>query len=89
MHVVRLASAYMFLVGIDFNTLAIRQKFKSAGFVSLAGITLPFTLGFLLIVFAPDTSMLFNDHFSSCYQGWFLGVALLITAFHDGPDPRR
>src|SRR5689334_7520669 len=36
---------YMFLIGLEFNTDLIKQRLKSAGFVSWAGILAPFSLG--------------------------------------------
>jgi len=72
---------YMFLVGMEFNALAIQKKMKSAGFISLIGIVLPFSLGFFLILFTPDTSLLFNEGFPECYRAFFLGISLSITAF--------
>src|SRR5689334_12214777 len=36
---------YMFLIGLEFNTDLIKQRVKSAGLVSAAGILAPFILG--------------------------------------------
>lgn len=41
---------YMFLVGLDLNTELLRNRAKSAGLVSLAGIISPFILGSCILL---------------------------------------
>ena len=72
---------YMFVVGTHIQTTIIRQAFRSAMLISVAGIVVPFVLGSALAAllhldgrfFAPDVSR------SLCMI--YLGAAMAVTAF--------
>lgn len=72
---------YMFLTGMEFNVDLIKNRIRSAWVVSSAGIIFPFLLGVIFILFLPDSYNLFQGHIATGYKGFFLGVALSITAF--------
>lgn len=72
---------FMFFVGMHFNTKIILNTIKSSGVISLVGILFPFFLGFITILLTPDTSIFFTEDVSLHFRGFFLGIALSITAF--------
>jgi Kef-type K+ transport system membrane component KefB len=72
---------YMFLIGLEFNTNLIKQRFKSAGLVSVAGIAAPFCLGALAAIFLQGRGDLFNNGVSTGEAALYLGASMSITAF--------
>ena len=72
---------YMFLVGTEFQIDLIRQRWRSAASVSLAGILTPFALGSLLALWLNATPLYFTAGVSNGEAMLFLGAAMSITAF--------
>ncbi len=72
---------YMFLVGTDFRSAHFRARYRSAMHVSLAGIAVPFTLGFLLVPWLLHVPGLFSAKAKIVDASLFLGAAIAITAF--------
>lgn len=72
---------YMFLVGVEFNVGLVRQRFRSAVSVSLAGIITPFVLGCLLAAGLRDSQSLFAPEVHLWEAMLFTGAAMCITAF--------
>ncbi|WP_045761225.1 cation:proton antiporter [Xanthomonas albilineans] len=72
---------YMFLVGTDFRSAHLRTRYRSAMHVSLAGIAVPFTLGFLLVPWLLHVPGLFSAKAKIVDASLFLGAAIAITAF--------
>ncbi len=72
---------YMFLVGTEFQIDLIRQRWRSAASVSLAGILTPFALGSLLALWLNKTPDYFTAGVSNYEAMLFLGAAMSITAF--------
>ena len=74
---------YMFLVGVEFNVGLVRERIRSAAFVSGAGIVAPFALGGLLAwwLHGRDDLALFGDGVSAPQAVLFMGAAMSITAF--------
>ncbi len=72
---------YMFIVGLEFNVSMLRDRAKSAAWVSFAGIALPFALGAIVALLVSDSSPLFTDKISVWGSALFMGSAMCITAF--------
>jgi len=72
---------YMFLIGLEFNTNLIRQRLKSAGFVSGAGIITPFILGAGASYFLYSKAELFKEGITPWAAALYLGASMSITAF--------
>ena len=72
---------YMFLIGIEFNTDLIRQRLKSAGLVSMAGILAPFILGAIAALFLYENGELFKPGIARWAAALYLGASMSITAF--------
>ena len=72
---------YMFIVGMEFRTDIIRDKFKSSLAVSLAGMVTPFVLGAGLAWFCFHYTKLFPARTSLFEAMLFLGASMCITAF--------
>lgn len=70
---------FMFMVGMEFDFLLIKNKVKDAMVVSSAGILIPFTLGIGLAFFIYENFAPKGVPFLSF--GLFLGMAMSITAF--------
>jgi len=72
---------YMFLIGTEFNVDLIRQRLRSAAFVSLAGILIPFALGSALSLFMIENNAFFSPEVKTWEAMLFTGAAMSITAF--------
>ncbi|MBD2664516.1 cation:proton antiporter [Richelia sinica] len=72
---------YMFLIGLEFNTDLIKNRLKSASFVSGAGIIAPFILGGIAAYFLSNQSSLFNVDITPWAASLYLGASMSITAF--------
>ena len=72
---------YMFLVGVEFQIDLLRQRFRSAAAVSVAGIVTPFTLGCLLALSLIRGAEYFAEGVSTGERVLFFGAAMSITAF--------
>jgi Kef-type K+ transport system membrane component KefB len=72
---------YMFLIGLEFNTDLIKQRIKSAGLISGAGIIAPFTLGAAATVLLYKNSELFKPGVILWADALYLGASMSITAF--------
>lgn len=74
---------YMFLVGLEFDTALLREKFRGAALVSAAGIAMPFALGGLIAwaTHARADLSLFGDGVSIPQAVLYMGAAMSITAF--------
>ncbi|MEJ1934623.1 cation:proton antiporter [Nostoc sp. NIES-2111] len=72
---------YMFLIGLEFNTELIKQRLKSAGFVSWAGILAPFSLGAIAALFLYSQAELFKAGVKPWAAALYLGASMSITAF--------
>ena len=72
---------YMFLVGLDFNTDALRARARSAAAVSVSGMVVPFALGAWLAVWLVKIPGLFSAATPPFVAVLFLGAAMAITAF--------
>lgn len=72
---------YMFLIGLEFNTDLIRQRLKSAFFVSFAGIAAPFCLGAFATLFLYAQGDLFKSGVGVGEAALYLGASMSITAF--------
>lgn len=72
---------YMFLIGLEFNTDLIKQRLKSAGLVSLAGILAPFCLGAIAAIFLQGRGDLFKQGIGVTEAALYLGASMSITAF--------
>lgn len=72
---------YMFLIGLEFNTDLIKQRLKSAGLVSLAGILTPFCLGAIAAIFLQGRGDLFKPGIGASEAALYLGASMSITAF--------
>ena len=72
---------YMFCVGLEFSIDMVRQRFKSAMAVSLAGIAAPFVLGALLGWALFSQTNLFPNRTTLPQASLFLGASMAITAF--------
>lgn len=72
---------YMFLIGLEFNTDLIKQRVKSAGLVSAAGILAPFILGGAAAFLLYDKAELFKQGVTPWAAALYLGASMSITAF--------
>ncbi|KOP26353.1 potassium transporter [Hapalosiphon sp. MRB220] len=72
---------YMFLIGVEFNTDLIKQRIKSAGLVSGAGILVPFSLGAIAAFFLYSQAELFKVGVTPWAAALYLGASMSITAF--------
>jgi Kef-type K+ transport system membrane component KefB len=72
---------YMFLIGAEFNVGLIRQRIRSAAFVSLAGILAPFALGAGVALVMLRSQLLFTPGVAAWEAMLFTGSAMSITAF--------
>lgn len=72
---------YMFLIGLEFNTDLIRQRLKSAGLVSAAGIVAPFSLGAVAAFNLYNQGNLFKGGVTPWAAALYLGASMSITAF--------
>ncbi|MDZ8055477.1 MAG: cation:proton antiporter [Aulosira sp. ZfuVER01] len=72
---------YMFLIGLEFNTDLIKQRLKSAGLVSGAGIIAPFCLGAVAAFFLYGKGDLFKPGVTPWAAALYLGASMSITAF--------
>ncbi|WP_315788632.1 cation:proton antiporter [Fischerella sp. JS2] len=72
---------YMFLIGVEFNTDLIKQRIKSAGLVSGAGILVPFGLGAIAAFFLYGQPELFKEGVTPWAAALYLGASMSITAF--------
>ncbi|QSJ16952.1 cation:proton antiporter [Nostoc sp. UHCC 0702] len=72
---------YMFLIGLEFNTNLIKQRLKSAGLVSAAGILAPFTLGGAAAFLLYGKAELFKQGVTPWAAALYLGASMSITAF--------
>ncbi len=72
---------YMFLIGLEFNTDLIRQRLKSAGLVSAAGILAPFSLGAVAAFNLYNQGDLFKGGVTPWAAALYLGASMSITAF--------
>lgn len=71
----------MFVVGMEFRTDIIRQNFKSAVAVSVAGMVTPFILGAALAWVFFHSTDLFPEKTGLVEAMVFLGASMCITAF--------
>ncbi len=72
---------YMFLVGLGFDRAHFRSNVKSAGAVSLSGMTVPFLLAVLLTPWLMSRGGLFSPDLGVFQATLFLGACIAITAF--------
>jgi len=72
---------YMFTIGLEFNITLIKERFRSAVAVSLAGILAPLILGALLAWAAYHDMALFPRKVGLASAMLFLGAAMSVTAF--------
>jgi Kef-type K+ transport system membrane component KefB len=72
---------YMFVVGTHLETNVIRRAFRSAVFISLTGIVVPFALGAGLATFFHDDGRFFGENVSRTQSMLYLGAAMAVTAF--------
>ncbi len=72
---------YMFLIGAEFNVGLIRERVRSAAFVSLAGILTPFALGSGVALLMLRNQTLFAPGVEPWEAMLFVGSAMSITAF--------
>ncbi|RPI56024.1 MAG: cation:proton antiporter [Acidobacteria bacterium] len=72
---------YMFVVGSHLQTGIIRQAFRSAAFISVAGIIAPFVLGAALASFLHVDGRFFGAGVSRVQSMLYLGAAMAVTAF--------
>jgi Kef-type K+ transport system membrane component KefB len=72
---------YMFVVGTHLQTGVIRRAFRSALFISLAGIVVPFVLGAGLAVSLHSDGRFFAPNVTRGLSMIYLGAAMAVTAF--------
>ena len=72
---------YMFCVGLEFRGDLLRQKARSAIFVSVSGMVVPFALGAAIAVWLADDHRLFAEKMTTAQGILFMGAAMSITAF--------
>jgi len=72
---------FMFQAGYAFTSHRVSRLAGTAGAVSLAGVTVPLTLGVLLVLVTGDAVPIRPDGVSIGVSAAFVGVALAITAF--------
>ncbi|MFN5981310.1 MAG: cation:proton antiporter [Pseudanabaena sp.] len=71
---------YMFLVGLDLDMNLLRNRAKSAGIVSIAGILVPFALG-AIAAFGLHGKELFSSNITPWAAALYMGASMSITAF--------
>ncbi len=72
---------YMFVVGTHLHTSFIRQAFRGAMLISLAGVVAPFLLGAALALFLHADGRFFTPNLSRGQSMMYLGAAMSVTAF--------
>ena len=72
---------FMFQAGYAFTSHRVGRMAGTAGAVSFAGVTVPLTLGVLLVLVTDDAVRMRPDDVSVGVSAAFVGVALAITAF--------
>ena len=72
---------YMFVVGMHLHTNFIRQAYRGAMLISLAGVVAPFLLGAALASFLYADGRFFTANVSSWQSMMYLGAAMSVTAF--------
>ena len=72
---------YMFVVGMHLHTNFIRQAYRGAMLISLAGVVAPFLLGAALASFLYADGRFFTPNVSSWQSMMYLGAAMSVTAF--------
>jgi Kef-type K+ transport system membrane component KefB len=72
---------YMFVVGTHIQTSTIRQAFRSAMVISVAGIVVPFVLGSALAALLYHDGRFFSPDVSRSLCMIYLGAAMAVTAF--------
>jgi len=73
---------YMFVVGMHLHTQFIKQAYRGAFLISLAGVVLPFGLGVALAAFLyADAGRFFTANVTSWQSMMYLGAAMSVTAF--------
>ena len=72
---------YMFVVGTHIQTSLIRQAFRSAMLISVAGIVVPFALGSALAVLFHQDGRFFAPNVARSLCMIYLGAAMAVTAF--------
>jgi Kef-type K+ transport system membrane component KefB len=72
---------YMFLVGVEFNAGAFLGRARSAAWVSIAGMAVPFVMGAALAIPLLRLPGLYSTKATTLEAMLFLGAAMSITAF--------
>jgi Kef-type K+ transport system membrane component KefB len=72
---------YMFTIGLEFDVSLVRNRFRSAAAVSLAGILAPLALGAALAWATYGDTVLFPGTVDLVSAMLFLGAAMSVTAF--------
>jgi Kef-type K+ transport system membrane component KefB len=72
---------YMFVVGTHLSTDFVRQAYKSAMLISVAGVVAPFALGAALASFLFTDGRFFAPGVTSWQSMIYLGAAMSVTAF--------
>lgn len=72
---------YMFVIGLELDIPLIRERKRSAGMISGAGIIVPFILGAGLALYLIDRADLFTPSISRTSAALYLGASMSITAF--------
>ena len=72
---------YMFVIGMQLHTGFIRQAFRGAVFISVAGVVAPFLLGAGLASLLYADGRFFTASVSSTQALIYLGAAMSVTAF--------
>jgi Kef-type K+ transport system membrane component KefB len=72
---------YMFLVGLELNTDLLRNRARSAGLVSIAGIIAPFILGAIAAFGLYGGGELFHPNITPWAAALYMGASMSITAF--------
>ena len=72
---------YMFVVGMHLQTKFIKQAYRGAMLISLAGVVLPFILGAALASVLYSDGRFFTPHVSNWQSMMYLGAAMSVTAF--------
>lgn len=72
---------YMFVVGMHLHTGFLRQSFRGAALISIAGVIVPFALGAGLAATLYADGRFFMPGVSSSQSMVYLGAAMSVTAF--------
>ena len=72
---------YMFVVGMHLHTNFIKQAYRGAMLISVAGVILPFVLGAALASFLYADGRFFTASVSHQHSMMYLGAAMAVTAF--------